>query len=118
MYEYRAKVISAYDGDTVRAEVDLGFGISFKGINGKGVSLRLAEIDAPEMRGENKIEGKKSRDFIRQLIVGQRTIIKTEKDKKGKYGRYIVKIYANINGRDRYINALMVEKNHAIYKKY
>ena len=29
LYEYKANVISVYDGDTITAEVDLGFKINF-----------------------------------------------------------------------------------------
>ena len=29
MYEYCAKVVSVYDGDTITVDIDLGFGIVF-----------------------------------------------------------------------------------------
>jgi hypothetical protein len=31
LYHYKAKVIDVYDGDTVRLEVQLGFGLTWKG---------------------------------------------------------------------------------------
>ena len=32
LYHYRAKVLSVYDGDTIRVELNLGFGIKWKEI--------------------------------------------------------------------------------------
>jgi micrococcal nuclease len=47
MYEYKA-VIKVYDGDTITAQVDLGFHFNFTN------SFRLARIDCPEVRGESR----------------------------------------------------------------
>ncbi len=33
MYKYKAKVIKVYDGDTIRVNIDLGFGMEMKGLN-------------------------------------------------------------------------------------
>ena len=49
MYEYRAKVVSVYDADTFRVDIDLGFGIWMK-----NQSVRWLKIDAWEMRGEER----------------------------------------------------------------
>ena len=46
MYRYNAKVTRVVDGDTVDAEIDLGFDITIK------KRIRLAEINAPESRQE------------------------------------------------------------------
>ncbi len=35
LYHYRAKVLSVYDGDTIRVDLDLGLGIHNTGHNGK-----------------------------------------------------------------------------------
>ena len=114
MYEYRAKVISVYDADTIRVNVSLGFGVENNGLNGKGMKLRLFGIDAPEMRGEEKEQGKRSRDYLRGLIDGKEIIIKTVKDRTGKYGRYLAHIYLD----GLYINDYLVDQGYAIYKKY
>jgi micrococcal nuclease len=114
-YTYKAKIISVYDGDTVRADIDLGFGIENRGLNGKGQSLRLYGINAPEMRGEQKKDGVKSRDRLRELILGKTLIIQTIKDKKGKYGRYLVKIQLEDG---TIVNDLLVSEGLAVYKDY
>ncbi len=113
MYIYRAKVVSAYDGDTIRVFVDLGFGVTLKGSDGKGEQLRLFGINAPEMRGIEKVEGRKSRDFLRKKVLGKNIIILTYKDAKGKFGRYLAAIYLieKIDGVEvaTSINDLMVK---------
>ena len=52
MYEYCAKVVSVYDGDTITVDIDLGFGIVLK-----KQKLRLLGINTPEVRGAEKILG-------------------------------------------------------------
>lgn len=94
MYEYKAKVVKVYDGDTITALIDLGFGVTFK------EKIRLYGINTPEIRGKERPDGLISRDRLRDRILDKDVIIKTFKDKKGKYGRYIAEIYLeeeNIN---------------------
>ena len=94
MYEYRAKVIKVYDGDTITVLIDLGFGVTFK------EKVRLYGINTPEIRGKERPDGLISRDRLRERILDKDVIIKTLKDKKGKYGRYIAEVYLeeeNIN---------------------
>ena len=87
MYEYRATVVSVYDGDTVTVDIDLGFGIVLK-----KQKLRLYGLNTPEVRGAEKEEGKKVRDLVREKILDKQVTIKTYKDKKGKYGRWLAEI--------------------------
>jgi len=108
MYTYKAKIIKVYDGDTVTAQIDLGFNMTFT------EPLRILRIDAPEVRGEEKEAGKFSRDRLRELVLGKEVTIKTRKDKKGKYGRYLAEVY--IEGVN--VSDWLVENNLAIYKEY
>lgn len=94
MYEYRAKIVGVYDGDTVTAIVDLGFRVSIT------EKIRLFGLNAPEVKGETRTDGLISRDKLRDKILGKEVIIKTFKDSTEKYGRYIGEIYLeseNIN---------------------
>lgn len=89
MYEYRAIVTKVYDGDTITVDIDLGFDVWLK-----NRSIRLSKIDTPEIRGEEREEGIKVRDIVRNIIpVGSEVLLKTDKDKTGKYGRYIAEIW-------------------------
>ena len=103
MYQYRARIIDVYDGDTVTAVVDLGFLVS------KEMKLRLYGIDTPELRGSEREEGLKVRDIVREKILNEEVVIKTYKDKQGKYGRYLANIV--LDGQD--INQWLLDNGHA-----
>lgn len=89
MYTYKALVKSIYDGDTLRADIDLGFGVILA-----DQSLRLLGIDTPEIKGVERPQGIISRDFVVERIpVGSYIMIKTVKDRKEKFGRYLATVY-------------------------
>jgi len=89
MYTYKATVKSIYDGDTIRVDIDLGFGIIFK-----NQPLRLLGIDTPEVRGEERSQGLISKKFVEERIpVGSVIRIATQKDRKEKFGRYLATVY-------------------------
>lgn len=123
LYYYRALVVSNYDGDTVRLQVDLGFEAGL-GVFGKGVPFRLFGIDAPEVRGDSREKGKVSKYALESLITGQPLIIKSEKtlagtDKRGKYGRYLITIYVEgAQGEAVDVNAWLVSEELAEFKTY
>ncbi len=92
---YPATIISVYDGDTVRADIDLGFGVFLQ-----NQKLRLARINAPEVKGDSIEAGKVSRDALRKKILEKPVELHTyatgrkrKEDKKGKWGRVLVDIY-------------------------
>ena len=108
MYEYRAFVRKVYDGDTVTVDIDLGFEVMLK-----GQKIRLVRINAPEVRGEQREEGLKSRDALRGKIGNRWVKIKTQKDKKGKYGRWLGEIWYE----DECVNDWLITEGHAkVYK--
>ena len=108
MFTYKAKIIKVYDGDTVTADIDCGFKIHFT------EKIRLYGINAPEVRGKERPEGLKARDYLRELILNKEVVIKTRKDKKGKYGRYLGAIILD----DVDINKKLVKDGHAEFRKY
>ena len=109
MYEYRLiDIIKVYDGDTIIAIIDLGFGMYAK------QKLRLANINAPELRGSTLSEARVSRDYLKAslkkaLKAKQSITIKTNKDRKGKYGRYIAEIFID----KKSLNKQMVKLGYA-----
>lgn len=119
LYHYRAEVQAVYDGDTCTLNIDLGLGIWQH-----QEKIRLARINAPELRGDERPAGLLARDFVRAILmpndeVGHEVWIKTEKDKKGKYGRYIAEIWApDANGNVININDALVNAGHAKYVEY
>lgn len=95
-YVYRAELVRVIDGDTVVMNIDLGFGVWMH-----NQSLRLLDVEAPEVRGAEKAEGLKWSAKLRDLLKDRSEIVvQTVKDKKEKYGRYLVVIWTdgiNIN---------------------
>lgn len=113
LYYYRARVKSVYDGDTCTVDIDLGLRVWLK-----GEKLRLYGINAPELRGSERPEGLKSRDYLRSLIDGQDILIETYCDKRGKYGRYLAVIYIHQQDAWLNINEELVRKGFAVFKEY
>ena len=104
MYEYKCDITRVVDGDTVDAEIDLGFDIIFKS------RIRLYGIDTPESRTSNKDEkarGKLATKFLQDAInTAEQVVIRTElKDSRGKFGRVLGTVVCD--GKD--INEAMVE---------
>ena len=101
MYEYRGRIRRVIDGDTVEAEIDPGFHVTFT------VTLRLAGINAPETKGAERPRGLAATRFLDSLITdltsGTRELtVRTQKDVTEKYGRYLaVLIAGDVNLNDR-----------------
>lgn len=109
MYIYKAIIVAVYDGDTVRADIDLGFGIIIK-----NVALRLYGINAPEMRGDTIAAGTAARDVLRTMILNRDVVLKTYKDRQEKYGRYL----AEIEIGDIQVNQWLVKNGYAVAATY
>ena len=78
------QVTNIYDGDTMRVWYWLSPWLI------QVEKLRLAHVDAPEMRGPEKAEGTKTRNAVRRWIAereNQLTLITALE--RGKYGRLI-----------------------------
>lgn len=104
LYNYKSKVISVYDGDTIRCDIDLGFSTTLS-----NQPIRLYGIDTPEVRGEERDEGLKVRNILRDLILGKDVILRTIKDTKGKYGRWLGRVYLE----DLCVNDFLIERGYA-----
>lgn len=90
MYQYKIKKIErVIDGDTIKVDIDLGFGIVTSQI------VRLLDIDAAETRTLNlveKEEGLKAKEWLQnELSKEGEWIIETKKD--DKYGRILGTLY-------------------------
>ena len=108
MYEYRAFVRKVYDGDTVTVDIDLGFDVVLK-----AQKIRLTRINAPEVRGQERSEGLVSRDALRKKVLDRWITIKTKKDKKGKFGRWLGELWID----DMCVNDWLLTEGYAeVYK--
>ena len=111
-YIYRIKSVGrVVDGDTIDADIDLGFDISLT------KRIRLAGIDSPESRTTNlkeKALGLESKEWLKKSLEGAKDIIiKTEKpDSTEKYGRIIGHLF--INGQETSLNNQMIDEGYAL----
>ena len=111
-YIYRIKSVGrVVDGDTIDADIDLGFDISLT------KRIRLAGIDTPESRTKDLKEkelGIDAKNWLKhRLEDANDIIIRTElPDSTEKYGRIIGHLY--INGEDTSLNNQMITEGYAL----
>jgi len=111
-YIYRIKSVGrVVDGDTIDADIDLGFDISLT------KRIRLAGIDTPESRTRDLKEkelGIDAKNWLKhQLEDTFDVVIRTEKpDSTEKYGRIIGHLF--INGQDESLNNQMITEGYAL----
>ena len=105
MYTYKAKLDRVVDGDTIDANIDLGFDISIH------KRIRLAGIDTPESRTrdlEEKARGLESKDKLIELLGNGDFVL--ESKEVGKYGRVLGTLYIDkLN-----INQTLVDEGFAV----
>lgn len=118
MYEYSAKIVRVVDGDTVDADVDLGLDVHLN------LRFRLYGINTPEIRSKDpkeKTAGLAAMNRLVALVEGKQVIIKTDKDKTEKFGRYLTTIFLSPSVMTRpaeeiSINQILV--NEGLAKEY
>ena len=110
-YIYRIKQITkVVDGDTIDADIDLGFDISLS------KRIRLAAVDTPESRTSDANEkkyGLESKEWLKHKIENaEHILIKTElPDSTEKYGRIIGHLF--INSQEISLNNQMITEGYA-----
>jgi micrococcal nuclease len=111
-YIYRIREIhKVVDGDTIDADIDLGFSISLE------KRIRLAGVDTPESRTtdlKEKAMGLESKEWLKKKLEGAKDIIiKTElPDSTEKYGRIIGHLF--INRQETSLNNQMIDEGYAL----
>jgi endonuclease YncB( thermonuclease family) len=84
-----SKVISVYDGDTFRVNID-----SLPPIVGKNIPIRVNGVDTPEIRGKCQYEKNlalDARDFVRNKLADAKEI-KLTNLQRGKYFRVVANV--------------------------
>jgi len=84
-----SKVISVYDGDTFRVNID-----SLPPIVGKNIAVRVNGVDTPEIRGKCQYEKNlalEARDFVRARLANAKEI-KLTNLQRGKYFRVVANV--------------------------
>ena len=109
MYTYKAKLVRVIDGDTIDAEIDLGFNVLIR------QRIRLYGIDTPESRTrdlEEKERGLAAKQRLTEILPKE-FIVKTILNKRGKFGRILGVLYINIDDETS-VNDILVEEGHAV----
>lgn len=110
MYQYKATIVRVIDGDTVVADVDLGFNTWRRGEH-----LRVYGINTPEVRHkdlEHKARGIAAKKRVEELLpVGRVVTINTAKDRSGKYGRMLADFF--LEEHFETLSAVLIREGHA-----
>tara|TARA_B100000945_G_scaffold95094_1_gene74376 strand:+ start:2066 stop:2506 length:441 start_codon:yes stop_codon:yes gene_type:complete len=111
LFLFKGKVKSVYDGDSLRADIDLCFGINLL-----NQAIRVNGIDTPEMRGkgvtkEEKVLAKAARDRVKELVGKSFWLESLGGGKKDKYGRILANIYT-VKGED--VAKTLIQEGHAV----
>ncbi len=109
-YTYKVvEVIKVIDADTIRVELDLGFHMRYV------CTARLYGINAPEVRGPEKEDGKAATECLKELIDGAVLWCRTLPDKKkqGKYGRWLIDLFAQREDSHINCNRELIRRGHA-----
>ncbi len=117
-YIYRIRSVhKIVDGDTIDADIDLGFDISLS------KRIRLAGVDTPESRTtdtKEKALGLEVKEWLKKRLEGQTDIIvKTElPDSTEKYGRILGHLFigdkeVSAVNKKKSINQIMIDEGYA-----
>ena len=106
MYIYNAKCLRVVDGDTIDAQIDLGFDTH------KVIRIRLVGINAPESRTrdlEEKTRGLAAKQFVIDILKKHHNNFILHSQGVGKYGRCLGEIFLG----DVKLNDLLITEGHA-----
>mmetsp|Transcript_6290 Transcript_6290/g.15102 ORF Transcript_6290/g.15102 Transcript_6290/m.15102 type:complete len:270 (+) Transcript_6290:171-980(+) len=111
--ELPARVVKVYDGDTVHVVMRTGLLAPLR-----RYKVRLAGIDAPEIRSqdpEEKAAAAAARDRLAELVYSEGQIVRFRCGGFDKYGRLLGEIFADpwLGQADKSANAVLVEEGHA-----
>lgn len=115
--EALAIVTRVVDGDTFDATVIAIYKDMFSSINGSGVRVRLADINAPEL---GTPEGEASKDALRDLLEGREVYLDIDDlYVYDRYGRIVAVAYLPINATHALnINLWLVRSGYASITNY
>ena len=106
MYTYNIKLDRVVDGDTIDANIDLGFDVSIK------KRVRFSGVL------EEKKRGLAAKDRVQELLDGANTI-QLKSHGVGKYGRCLGELHIDVvDGKEKVtlesVNELLIKEGHAV----
>lgn len=89
LYQYALKGYSAVDGDTLKADIDLGFGVLLS-----QKKIRLEHINCPE---KDTPEGASAKTFTAEWLCkdGADVVVAVKNHREDKYGRILGTVTSN-----------------------
>ncbi len=92
LFIFRATLHRVVDGDTVELDVDLGFSV-----HRIETDLRILGLDTPELRGEEKEAGLRSKAALEALLAEGSLVVQTRKapPSADSFGRYLAQIWVH-----------------------
>lgn len=106
VYERTATVGKVVDGDTLHLYVDLGCDITV------AMTVRLAGLNAPET---STVAGRAAKAYVEKWVTTHGPVfrLRTAKDRREKYGRYLADLLPAIEGGPSLCQELLAD-GHAV----
>ncbi len=102
---FNVEIVRVVDGDTVDANVDLGFGLSFRG------RYRLLGVNTPERRVAVMEQFKSASAFTQQWCDDNAGNIEIESMEKDSFGRWLALLSSQVTGE--YLNQRLIDEGHS-----
>lgn len=105
----QANNVRVIDGDTLKADIDLGFNVWLH-----DQSIRLADIDTPELKSKEMLcsaAGRLARRRVIELIGDKSISFQTKSKQRDKFGRILATIF---NHYDMNINQTLLQERLAV----
>ena len=104
-----AKLVRVIDGDTVVIDIDLGFQVTLR-----NQTCRLLGINAPEVRGKERLQGLESKKFLQNLLRDAALNVRCREFKRCSFGRWLIDLYVVLpKGGMVLVNALIIQEGFA-----
>jgi micrococcal nuclease len=94
------RVVRVVDGDTVHVLV-----------GGRRERVRYIGVDTPETWGRDECFGRAATAFNRRLVGGERVRLRTDSERRDRYGRLLAYVHRAADGR--FVNAELVRRGYA-----
>ena len=98
--KHEGRILRVTDGDTLIVLLNLGYEVY------REIKIRLEGIDTPEIKGEERAEGLKVKEFVKKYI-GNKELVVISNGTRDKYGRWVCRV--EINKQD--LTDLLLKEN-------
>lgn len=105
-YTYKAVIVKIIDGDTIDADIDVGFKV--RTIQ----RLRLLGVDCPEMNGPDKETGLLAKAFAIGAVLGKPVVLMTTK--ADAFGRYLADVMYMDGDKPKNLNDELIANGFAV----